>query len=65
MTGELTEAEKKILSEGMGKAMGDALKESLPAIVEEGRKAKAEYIERLTRIETKLDILISQLKLSI
>ena len=61
MTGELTEADKKILVEAMGQGMGQALKE----VTEKSDKQRIDYIERLTRIETKLDVLLQSLKVAL
>lgn len=55
----LSEDEKKFFMESMGKAMGDPLREMLPQLKKQSDENKKEYIERLTRIETKLDVLIT------
>ena len=59
---DLTPEEKKILLETMGEVMGQGMKDVLPKQIEIGEKMRKEYIERLTRIETKLDVLISLLR---
>jgi len=55
---DLTEEEKKMLFDAIGAPMGEAMKGVLPEIIRRGEENKKEYIERLTRIEAKIDALI-------
>ncbi len=59
MSDELDDATKSILAKGVGEGMGIALSKDLPNIIENAEKSKKEYIERLTRIEAKLDVLLN------
>ena len=67
MSNELTEKDKKIMVESMGEGMGKALKEVTEEVKKEN-EAKQRLIdqryentvERLTRIETKLDELLKK-----
>ncbi len=59
MSDELDAVTKKILARGVGEGLGMALSKDLPNIMERAEESKREYIERLTRIETKLDVLIN------
>ena len=56
---ELTDEEKKMLMDAIGVPLGEAMKNEMPNIIKRGEENKKEYIERLTRIETKLDVLLS------
>ena len=51
-----------MLIDGIGKAMGDNLKTVLPEMKRMSEENKKEYIERLTRIEAKLDAMLMVLK---
>ena len=57
---DLTDEEKKMMAMAVGKGMGTALEKELPNILLRAEDSKKEYIERLTRIETKLDVLLAR-----
>jgi len=59
---DLTDSEKKMLLEAIGAPMGEAMKVEMPKLLEKADANKKEYIERLTRIEAKLDALLMTLK---
>ena len=59
---ELSAEEKKFFIDAMGKGMGDAMKDVIPKQIEISEKMRKEYVERLTRIETKLDVMLSLFK---
>ena len=60
MSEELDTKTKHLLAEGVGRGMGMALGKDLPDIVKNAEESKKEYIERLTRIEAKLDVLLAR-----
>jgi len=57
---DLTDEEKKMLLEAIGAPMGEAMKTEMPKLIERAEGNKKEYVERLTRIETKLDVLLAR-----
>jgi len=59
---DLTDEDKKLLAEAVGQGMGGALQKELPNILAKAEESKKEYIERLTRIEAKLDAILMVLK---
>jgi len=64
MSDDLSDETKKILAKGVGEGMGIAMAKDLPNIMEKAEASKREYIERLTRIEAKLDALLMTLKVA-
>lgn len=56
---DLTDEEKKMLLDAIGAPMGEAMKAEMPRLVEKADANRKEYIERLTRIETKIDVLLA------
>ena len=60
MSKDLTDKEKKMLLEAIGAPMGEAMKTEMPKLIERAEGNKKEYVERLTRIEAKLDVLLAR-----
>ena len=54
---DLTPEEKKMLMEAIGQGMGEPMKQFLPEMKLISEANKKDYIERLTRIEAKMDAL--------
>jgi len=63
MTDDLTDEERKIMAEAVGKGIGTGLQKELPDIIAKAEENKKEYIERLTRIEAKIDALMMSARL--
>ena len=63
MSDPLTSEEKKMLLDAIRTPMGEAMKAEMPKLVEKADANRKEYIERLTRIEAKIDALMMSARL--
>jgi len=61
LTGDLTQSEKDAVSA----IIGEKLKDEMIKMMVDVKAEKERSIERLTRIETKLDVLLQSLKVTI